>query len=131
MDPRRTAEELGPAFQTFAREGASVVIVSSLTMFLIQRRQIAFFALASRLPTIYPFRFYVAAGGLASYGPDFLDQYRQAAGYVARVITGDKPGDLPIQLPTKFEFVINLRTAQRLGVQVPPTLLAQVDEVIE
>jgi ABC-type uncharacterized transport system substrate-binding protein len=84
-----------------------------------------------RLPTVYPFRYFVAAGGLLSYGPHRMDLYRRAAGYVDRILKGEKPGDLPVQAPTKYELVVNLKTAKALGLTVPTTLLASADEVIE
>ena len=90
-------------------------------------------ALAARykLPAVYPFRFYVASGGLLCYGVDWIDQYRRAAGYVDRILKGEKPGNLPVQAPVKYETVINLKTAKALGIDVPPKLLASADEVIE
>ena len=89
------------------------------------------FAERLRLPAIYPYRYFVAAGGLACYGPDTIGQYRRAAGYVDRILRGEKPAELPVQAPTKYELAINLKTAKALGLTVPPTLLARADEVIE
>jgi putative tryptophan/tyrosine transport system substrate-binding protein len=98
---------------------------------LVHRELIITLAARHQLPTVYFQRSFVTDGGLISYGPDVADQARRAAGYVDRILKGDKPADLPVQAPTKYELVLNLKTAKALGLTVPPTLLARADEVIE
>jgi putative ABC transport system substrate-binding protein len=92
---------------------------------------IANVAAQHHLPAVYPFRYFVTRGGLISYGPDTTDPYRRAASYVDRILRGEKPADLPVQAPTKYELTINLKAAKALGLEVPPTLLARADEVVE
>jgi putative ABC transport system substrate-binding protein len=98
---------------------------------VLHRDTIIAMAAQHRLPAVYPYRFYALSGGLVSYGIDLPESYRRAASYVDRILKGAKPADLPVELPTKFELVINLKTAKALGIAVPPTLLATADEVIE
>ena len=97
----------------------------------VTRDLIITLAARHKLPAVYPFHDVVTAGGLVSYGPDFVDQFRRAAGYVDRILKGEKPADLPVQAPVKYELVINMKTAKALGLDVPATVLARADEVIE
>ena len=109
----------------------SGMIVTGSTFAIAHRELVIKLANQYKLPTIYPLRFFVAAGGLISYGADAIDPHRRAAGYVDRILKGEKPADLPVQNPTKYELVINLKTAKALGLTIPPMLLARADEVIE
>jgi putative tryptophan/tyrosine transport system substrate-binding protein len=126
----RDVSEIERAVTDFARAPNGGLIVTGAGSGA-RRELIITLAARHRLPTIYPFPFHVVGGGLASYGPDVVDQYRRAAGYVDRILKGEKPGDLPVQAPTKYRLAINLKTAKALGLEVPPTLLARADEVIE
>ena len=125
------AAEIERAVAAFARSPNGGLIVPPGGPANLHRHPIITLAARHHLPAVYYERSYVAAGGLVSYGPDFLDQYRRAAGYVDRILKGEKPADLPVQAPTKYELVINLKTAKALGLAVPPALLARADEVIE
>ena len=127
----RDAGEIERAVAAFARSPNGGLIVTGARPRQIHRDLIIALAARHKLPAVYSDRFFVAAGGLISYGPDSVDQYRRAAGYVDRILKGEKPADLPVQAPTKYELVINLKTAKALGLEIPPTLLARADEVIE
>ena len=127
----RDVAELERAVAAFAHGSNGGLIVQASPLATVHRDLIVTLAARYKLPAVYPERHFVAAGGLISYGPDYPDQYRQAAGYVDRILKGDKPADLPVQAPTKYETVLNLKTAKTHGFDVPPTLLARADEVIE
>jgi putative ABC transport system substrate-binding protein len=129
----REASDVEQGIATFARASApnGGLIVTAGGLAIRHRDLIVTLAAKHRLPAIYPARYFVTGGGLLSYGSDVGEQYRLAAGYVDRILKGEKPADLPVQAPTKYELVINLKTAKALGLEVPPTLLARADEVIE
>ena len=127
----RDANEIERAFTAFAQVPNGGAIVTGGPQQSAHRELITALAAKHRLPAIYNARFFIVSGGLASYGADILDQSRRAAGYVDRILKGEKPADLPVQAPTKYELVINLKTAKALGIDVPPMLLARADEVIE
>jgi putative tryptophan/tyrosine transport system substrate-binding protein len=123
--------EIERAIEAFARAPNGSLIVLRAPVTVVNRELITALAARHHLPAVYAFRFIVTGGGLVSYGVDSVDQSRQAAGYVDRILKGEKPADLPVQQPTKFELVINLKTAKALGLDIPPALLARADEVIE
>jgi putative ABC transport system substrate-binding protein len=127
----RDAGEIERAVAAFARAPNGGLIVTASPLAERLRDLIVALAARHKLPAVYPFRYFVAAGGLISYGPDQIDQYRRAAGYVDRILKGEKPADLPVQVPTKYELVINLKTAKALGLDVPSAMLARADEMIE
>jgi putative ABC transport system substrate-binding protein len=127
----RDAGEIERAVTAFARGQNGGLIVTGSAMGVVHREPIVALAARHRLPAVYSARHYVTASGLISYGPDLIDQYRRAAGYVDRILKGEKPADLPVQASTKYELLINLKTAKALGLEIPPTLLARADEVIE
>ena len=131
MVAMRDAAEIDRAVATFALGGDGGLVVTASPFGAAHPGQIAEIAARYRLPAVYPFRYYVQAGGLISYGPDGTSQFRPAAAYVDRILKGAKPADLPVQAPTQYELLINLKTAKALGLEVPATLLARADEVIE
>jgi putative ABC transport system substrate-binding protein len=127
----REAGEIEQAVAVFARSSNGGLIVTGSGLAVVNRELIITLAARHKLPAVYYERLFVAAGGLASYGADLVEQYRQAAGYVDRILKGEKPADLPVQAPTKYETVINLKTAKALSLEIPPMLLARADEVFE
>jgi putative ABC transport system substrate-binding protein len=127
----RDAGEIERALTAFARSPNGGLIVTGSPLAFVHRDVIVSLAARHKLPAVYMERSLVTAGGLISYGPDFLDGYRRAAGYVDRILKGEKPGDLPVQQPTKYELVINLKTAKALGIEMPASVLARADEVVE
>ena len=127
----RERRNIDAAFAAIIRDHAEGVIVDSDPVNGANQKRIVEFAAANRLPAIYVWRRYVDAGGLMSYGPSFYELWRRAAAYVDKILKGAKPADLPVEQPTKFELVVNLKTAKELGRIIPPAILARVDEVIE
>jgi putative tryptophan/tyrosine transport system substrate-binding protein len=125
------AAEIERGVTAFARGPNGGLIVTPSGLAIVHRELIITLATRHRLPAVYPFRYFVAEGGLISYGPDVIDQYRRAAGYVDRILKGEKPGNLPVQQSTKVELVINLKTAKALGLTIPQSVLLRADEVIQ
>ena len=130
IDPR-DSDAMERAVRDFARQSNSGLIVTTSGASIKDRDRIIALAAQQRLPAVYASRYFATAGGLISYGPDDLEQYRRAAGYVDRILKGEKPADLPVQAPTKYELVINLKTAKALGLEIPLSVRARADEVIE
>ena len=131
LDSRAEAGEIERTIANFARQPDGGLIVTASAGTAARRDRLITLFARHRLPTIFPNDYYVASGGLISYGTDIVDQYRQAAGYVDRILKGEKPADLPVQTPTRFKLTVNLKTVKALGLEVPPMLLARADEVIE
>jgi ABC-type uncharacterized transport system substrate-binding protein len=129
--PVREPDEIERAVATIADRSGGGLIVTASGLAILHRELIITLAARHRLPAVYPYRFFVIDGGLISYGPSSINPYRRAAGYIDRILKGEKPADLPVQAPTKYELAINLKAARALGLDVPPTLLARADEVIE
>jgi len=127
----RDAGEIERIVAAFAHSSNAGLIVTASTSAAVHRDLIITLAARHRLPAVYAFRYFVNRGGLISYGANTIDIYRHAAGYVDRILKGEKPGDLPVQQPTNYELVINLKTAKALGIEMPASVLARADEVIE
>ena len=129
--PVRGADEFDGAFASMVRDRAAAVVVGGSALFYAEGKRLADLAVKHRLPAVFNERSYAEAGGFMSYGSDFAENYRRAADYVDKILKGAKPAELPIEQPTKFELVINLKTAKALGITIPPNLLVQAEEVIE
>jgi putative ABC transport system substrate-binding protein len=126
-----TNGDIDMAFATFVKKQADAILISPDALFITRRVQLGLLAVRHTLPALYHRREFAEAGGLMSYGSDLPDQYRQTGVYAGRILRGEKPAEMPVQLSTRFEFVINLQTAKTLGIEIPATLLARADEVIE
>jgi putative ABC transport system substrate-binding protein len=126
-----TNSGIDTAFATLVKKRADALVISPDALFVTRRVQVIMLAVRYLLPALYHRRELAEAGGLMSYGSDLLGQYRQAGIYVGRILKGEKPAEMPVQLPTRFEFVINLQTARTIGLDLPPTLLARADDIIE
>jgi putative ABC transport system substrate-binding protein len=127
----RGPEDFPRAFAEMKRKQADALTVLSTPVFASERRRIAELAIKNRLPTVFAFRSYVDAGGLMSYGPNIADLFRRAATYVDKILKGAKPADLPVEQPTTFELVVNLKTAKALGLTIPSSMLGRADHVVE
>jgi putative ABC transport system substrate-binding protein len=127
----QSPDELDKAFMSLVAAGVKAVFVAADPMFFKERRRMAEAAQAVGLPTVFAFREHVEAGGLASYGIDLIESYRRAAAYVDKIVSGEKPAEIPVELPTKFELVINLKTAKAIGITIPESFLVRADELIE
>jgi putative ABC transport system substrate-binding protein len=127
----RNPQEIDGAFAAMTRERAGALLILPDVIFLSQRRQMAELATKRRLPAVYGVREYAEAGGLMAYGANYIDLVRRAATFVDKILKGAKPGDLPVEQPTKFELVINLRTAKAIGLTIPPSLLQRADQIID
>jgi putative ABC transport system substrate-binding protein len=127
----RDADEIKQAVAAFARSGNGGLIVTSSSLANVHRELIIMLAAQYRLPAVYPSRVFAEGGGLVSYGAEAIEQYRRAAGYIDRILRGEKPADLPVQAPTKYQLILNLKTAKALDLTIPPSLLARADAVIE
>jgi putative ABC transport system substrate-binding protein len=127
----RAATDIDTAFATLVRERVGALLVGTGALLTNRRKQIITLAARHAVPAIYPFREFTADGGLISYGNNVPESFREAGVYAGRILKGDKPSDLPVILSTKFEFVLNLRTAKTMGIKIPPAVSARADEVIE